>query len=129
MNKLLDFIAKNNTPLNFMCIAIMLCFMYLSLIYRIDNLEVTLGRSELYDNRNSINTYTSANGVYFHSGYYCVWTKDRDNCEVWNYDPSLPIQDCSNTTAWHEYSHMMLNKMFKSDPEHFRANYCNATII
>ena len=47
------------------------------------------------------------NGAYYHDKFYCVWTKDRDYCDIMEADPSL---DCVNVTAFHELTHAMVRQ-------------------
>jgi hypothetical protein len=65
----------------------------------------SIERGEIYYSDNKANLKSSANGVYFGEGYYCVWTKDRDYCDIMTADPSVR---CVNKTALHEVTHSLI---------------------
>jgi hypothetical protein len=44
-------------------------------------------------------------GIAYADEYYCVWTKDKNYCDIMNIDPSL---ECVNETAFHELMHIEL---------------------
>jgi len=83
-----------------------------------------LERLEMTNTNDTIGRYkqTLTNGIWYGTGYYCVWTKGRDVETIIDTDPSFGLLksvyvtgDTVNKTAFHELMHEMVNR----NKEHF----------